>query len=266
MSQIIRRLEHRVGVQLLHRTTRRVSPTQTGERLLARLDRAFKEISAATAELFDEMDEPAGVVRIVIPRVAYEDLIDPVLQELHAACPRVTLDIRLDDAFTDIVSEGVDIGFRLGEYVSEETVAFPVSPQLRQIAVAAPSYMAKCEAPSHPRELVHHACLGWRQQPGMQPYAWEFAKDGEQVAVAVGGPLILSDRGAAVRAAVRGLGIAMWVEHRVRHWIGRGELVPLLEDWSPSYDGFFAYYHRNRHTNAATRAVIAFLRSVAERR
>ncbi|WP_338664695.1 LysR family transcriptional regulator [Pararoseomonas sp. SCSIO 73927] len=262
MSQIVRRLEDRVGVQLFHRTTRRVSPTEMGERLLTRLNRAFEEIDAAAAEIRGGSGAPVGVVRMVVPRVAYEDLIEPQLVALHAALPRVTLDIRVEDAFSDIVGEGVDIGVRLGEFVSEETVAFPLGPQLRQIAVAAPSYLATCEAPAHPRDLARHRCIGWRQQTGAAPYRWEFAKNGEQIAVAVDGPLILSDRGAAARAAVRGLGIALWVEHRLRPWIEARQLIPLLEDWSPPYDGFFAYYHRNRHTSAATRAVVAFLRKV----
>ncbi len=265
MSQIIRRLEDRLGVQLLHRTTRRVSPTEAGVRLLARLDRAFEEIEAGLAELSDGCGSPSGMVRLVAPRVAYEDLIEPVLADLHAVHPRVVLDVRLDDAFADIAGEGVDIGVRLGEFVSEETVAFPLGPPLRQLAVASPGYLAAHDAPVHPRDLARHRCIGWRQQPDAAPYHWEFARDGEQVAVAVDGPLILNDRSAAARAAVQGLGVAMWVEHRLRPWIDRGELVPLLEDWSPPYDGFFAYYHRSRHTSAATRAVIAFLRGKADR-
>ena len=264
MSQIVRRLEDRVGVQLLHRTTRRVSPTEMGERLLARLNRAFEEIEAASAELSDGGDTPTGVVRMVVPRVAYEDLVEPRLAAFSTAHPRITLDIRIDDAFIDIVGEGVDIGVRLGEFVSQETVAFPLGPQLRQIAVAAPAYLATHGAPAHPRDLARHQCIGWRQQTGTAPYHWEFAKDGEFVAVAVDGPLILNDRGAAARAAVQGLGIALWVEHRLRPCIDSGELVSLLEDLSPPYDGFFAYYHRNRHTSAATRALITFLRTVSE--
>lgn len=137
MSQIVRRLEDRVGVQLPHRTTRRVSPTETGERQLARLNRALEEIEAASAELSDGGNTPAGIVRMVVPRVAYEDLVEPRLAAFSAAHPRITLDIRIDDAFIDIVGEGVDIGVRLGEFVSQETVAFPLGPQLRQIAVAA---------------------------------------------------------------------------------------------------------------------------------
>jgi DNA-binding transcriptional LysR family regulator len=265
MSQIIKRLEDQIGVQLLHRTTRSVSPTDQGERLLTRLTLAFEEIEAATQELADRRDSPAGVVRMVVPRVAYADLIEPMLPRFHAAYPDITLDLDLNDAFADIVGEGYDLGLRLGEYVNPETVAFAIGPSLRQIAVASPSYLAVHGTPEHPRELTGHMCISWRQNPNAAPYAWEFGKGAEQISVSVQGPLIFNDRHAAARAAVDGLGIALWVDHRLHDWIERGDLVPLLADWSPHYPGFFVYYYRDRHISAATRAVIAFLRQEANR-
>lgn len=264
MSQVIKRLEDRVGVQLFHRTTRSVSPTVHGERLLARLNRAFEEIDAATQELADRRDRPRGTVKLVMPRVAYHDLLEPLLASFNVQYPDVTLDVHLDDAFADLVSGGYDLGFRLGEYVNPETVAFPVGPWLRQIAVASPSYVAAHGIPRHPRDLTEHSCINWRQSVGETPYHWEFSRGGERVAVAVQGPLILNDRGAAVRAAVDGIGIAMWVEHRLRHWIDTGQLIPLLEDWSPPYPGFYLYYYRDRHMSLATRAVVSFLRKTDE--
>lgn len=263
MSQIIRRLEARVGIQLFHRTTRSISTTEQGERLLARLRLAFQEIEIATEELSERRARPAGCVRIVIPRVAYDDLLAPVLSHLHSAYPEIDLEIRIDDAITNIVDSGYDIGFRLGEYINPETVAFPVGPALRQLPVAAPSYIAANGAPMHPRDLAGHRCINWRQHPDAPPYAWEFSKDGESISVAVRGPITVNDRAAAMRAAVDGIGISMWVEHRLRPLIERGTLIPLLEDWSPWYDGFFAYYYRDRHTNPATRAIVGFLRDHA---
>jgi DNA-binding transcriptional LysR family regulator len=162
-----------------------------------------------------------------------------------------------------VVAEGYDIGIRLGEYVSPTTVAFPIGPPLRQIAVASPDYITKHGRVTHPRDLTQHQCINWRQQPSSPPYVWEFAKGAEQVAVAVNGPLWINDRAVAVNAAVAGLGIALWVEHRLKPLILSGVLRPLLEDWSAPYPGFYAYYYRDRHMNAATRAVIGFMRARA---
>jgi DNA-binding transcriptional LysR family regulator len=190
--------------------------------------------------------------------------MQPTLAGLHAAFPDVVLDVTLDDAFVDIAGEGYDIGLRLGEYVNPETVAFAFGPALRQIAVASPAYLTAHGTPRHPRDLPRHRCIDWRQHPRDAPYAWEFVRDGEEISVAVSGPLTVSDREAAVRAATKGLGIALWVEHRLREWIDRGELVPLLPDWSPPYPGFFLYYYRDRHIRTTTRAVIDFFRESAK--
>jgi len=263
MSQMIKRLEEQVGTQLFHRTTRSVSPTDQGERLLVRLKRAFEEFEAATQELAERRDSPVGTVRMLMPRVAYGDLVEPVLARFHAAFPDITLDLDLNDAFTDIVGGGYDLGLRLGEYVNPETVAFAVGPTLRQIAVASPSYIKSYGVPHHPRELTHHRCINWRQDTHEAPYAWEFGKGTEQISVTVDGPLVFNDRYAAARAAAAGLGIALWVEHRLAEWIARGELVPLLEDWSEPYPGFFLYYYRDRHMSAATKAVVKFFREEA---
>jgi DNA-binding transcriptional LysR family regulator len=260
MSQIIRRLEARVGIQLFRRTTRSVSLTEEGERLLERLRRAFSEIESATHELDEHRSKPAGIVRVVVPRVAYRDLVEPLLPQFHASYPEVALDIHVNDEMTDIVSKGYDIGLRLGEYINPETVAFRVGPPLRQIAVASPAYISRHGAPRHPRELARHQCINWRQNPGDQPYAWEFAKKKARITVNVRGPLTLNDRELAAHAARGGLGIALWVEHRLRGWIQSGELVPVLEDWSPPYPGFHAYYYRDRHLSSATRAFLTMLR------
>ncbi|WP_413723363.1 LysR substrate-binding domain-containing protein [Sodalis sp. RH24] len=261
MSQIIRRLEERTGVQLFHRTTRSVSTTDQGAQLLARLSLAFQEIEAATRELSWQREHPVGNVRLVMPRVAWNDLIAPRLATFHTSYPEITLEVRLDDAWIDIVSEGYDIGFRLGEYIHPETVAFPVGPALRQIPVASPDYLAANGTPEHPRDLARHRCINWRQQPDASPYNWEFSKGSEKITLAVQGPLTINDRRAAVRAATEGLGIAMWVEHHLQEEIDSGKLVPLLQEWCPVYQGFWAYYYRDKHISAATRAVLDFLRS-----
>lgn len=260
MSAMIRRLEARVGVQLLHRTTRSMSLTNQGSVLKSRLQGAFDEIDAATQDLLEHRHSPEGTVRIVISRDAYDDVIAPSLPDLHAAFPQILLDIHLEEVCVDIVSERYDLGFRLGEYLHPDTVAVPVGPDLRQLAVASPSYAAEHGLPSHPQELTHHACLNWRKQADGEPYAWEFEKDGNPLSIAVHGPMIFNDRSAAVRAAMDGIGIAMWLEHRLRPMIDDGLLVPVLEEWAPRNRGVFAYYYRNRHMSPATRAVVEFLR------
>ncbi|MFC6486525.1 LysR substrate-binding domain-containing protein [Nitratireductor sp. GCM10026969] len=168
---------------------RSISTTEEGDRLLVRLRHAFAEIAAATEELDERRARPTGIVKIIMPRIAYRDLMELLLPNFHAAYPDVVLEIHLDDAITDIVSEGYDIGLRLGEYLNPETVAFPVGPTLRQIAVASPAYVAAHGTPSHPRDLANHLCINWRPHRGDAPYAWEFSKDDEQIIVAVRGPL-----------------------------------------------------------------------------
>ena len=261
MSQIIRRLEARTGTQLFRRTTRRVSTTEDGERLLVRLRRAFEEIEAGMRELEERRATPAGTVRVVAPRVAYRDILEPLLPAFCQSFPDVTLDIRVNEALADLVGEGFDVGLRLGEYLEPETIAFPVGPSLRQIAFASPAYIAAHGTPVHPRDLIGHCCIGWRSKVDEQPYVWEFAKDGEEIRVAVRGALVLNERELAADAALRGLGIALWVEHRICDWIQEGRIVPLLEDWCPSYPGFYAYYYRDRHMSSATRALVSALRA-----
>ena len=261
MSQIIRRLEARTGTQLFRRTTRRLSTTEDGERLLARLRRAFEEIEAGMRELEERRATPAGMVRVVAPRVAYRDILEPLLPAFCQSFPDVTLDIRVNEALADLVGAGFDVGLRLGEYLEPETIAFPVGPSLRQIAFASPAYIAAHGTPVHPRDLIGHCCIGWRSKVDEQPYVWEFAKDGEEIRVAVRGALVLNERELAADAALRGLGIALWVEHRICDWIQEGRIVPLLEDWCPSYPGFYAYYYRDRHMSSATRALVSALRA-----
>jgi DNA-binding transcriptional LysR family regulator len=260
MSQIIRRLERRLGVQLIRRTTRSISLTDAGERFFTRLRAAFSEFDAAASELDERRKTPAGTVRVIVPRVAYTDVIEPLLPAFHRSYPDVMLDIRIDERIANIVSDGYDVGVRLGEYLAKDTVAFPVGPRLRQIAVASPEYVARHGCPEHPHDLIHHTCINWRQSAQGPVYDWEFEKDGSRVTVSVRGPLILSDRDMAVRAARNGIGIALWVEHRLRPLIEAVELVPMLEDWSPGYPGFHAYYYRDQHMSPATRAFLDMLR------
>ena len=260
MSQTIRTLERRLGVRLLHRTTRSVSLTDAGKQLLTRVQPALQELDAATREIEDLKQRPSGTLRIVTPRIAYVDHLQPVLDGFHQAYPEVTLDITISDAITDIVAHGYDLGIRLGELLEEEVVAVRLSGPLRQLAVASPAYLAAHGTPTHPEELHCHNCINWRQDASPTLYHWEFEKDGQQLTVAVRGTLTLNDRELAVAAAVQGLGIAFWAEHRVRPFLASGKLIALLEHWSPPFPGFFAYYRKQRFMPLSLKVLLDILR------
>ena len=179
LSQTIRSLERRLGLQLLHRTTRSVSLTDAGTRLLARLQPAFQELDAATREIEALKQQPSGTLRIVTPRIAYVDHMQPILADFQQAYPEVVLDITISDSITDIVAHGYDLGIRLGELLEDEVVAVRLGGQLRQIAVASPEYLARHGVPTQPEDLHRHICINWRQDGSLTLYRWEFEKDGQ---------------------------------------------------------------------------------------
>lgn len=220
-----------------------------------------EEIDLATQELATRRSTPAGTVRIAIYRLAYDQLIAPLLHDLCSTYPQIELDIRLEDSRVNLVADGFDIGFRIGEHIDPDTVAFPVGPPLRQIAVASPAYLEAFGIPEHPRDLVHHRCINWRENPDDPKYAWEFSRNGEGFAMSVPGPLTINDTSAGIRAALDGIGIATSVDYRVRPFLEDGSLISVLDDWLPPYAGIFAYYYRNKHMSPATRAVISLLRA-----
>jgi DNA-binding transcriptional LysR family regulator len=261
ISQIIRNLEERLGVRLLNRTTRSVSLTDAGAHLLARINPAFTELEFALDELAELRDTPSGVLRVVTPRLPYIDHLGPLLVQFERAYPKVILDITVDDSVTDVAAGGHDLGIRLGELLEQDVVAFKIGGKLRQIACASPNYIAQNGAPKHPRDLQKHRCISWRQPGSIAPYAWEFRKGREQLAVSVTGPLILNDRSLTLESAAQGIGIAFWVEHRILPYIEAGTLVPLLEDWCPSFPGFFAYYRKHPVMPITLRTFVDFLRS-----
>lgn len=259
VSQVLRELEARLGLRLLNRTTRSVSPTNAGSRLLERLQPLLGEFDKVLTELDDLRCTPVGTVKMSIPRIAYVDLLEPLLGGFHASYPNVVLDVAIDDGLSDLIAKGFDIGVRLGEFLEDSVVAYPLGPSLRQIPVASPAYLAAYGTPSHPRELRTHHCINWRQHGKTSLYEWEFARGEEKLSIAVKGPLIVNDRSLTVAAAMQGVGITMWAEHRLRPYIDSGALVPFLEEWCPSFPGFFAYVHKQRHMPLALRAVLDFL-------
>ncbi len=261
LSQTIRGLEDRVGTRLLNRTTRSVSLTEAGRALLDRIRPAVDELGAAIDQLRSADGRPAGTVRIHSFRSAAELFLTPMLARFARDYPEIIVDITLDDTVIDVVSGGFDAAIRLGEVIERDMVALRLGPELRQIAVASPAYLAEHGMPATPQDLLSHTCIRWRWPGHSAPYAWEFCEEGRWFTVAVSGPLIASNREFGINAAVNGVGIAFAVEQTVAAFIADGRLMPLLEPWSAPFPGFFLCYPQQRHMAPALRTFIDRLRS-----
>ncbi|WP_196485782.1 LysR substrate-binding domain-containing protein [Burkholderia anthina] len=260
LSQTIRSLEKRLGVRLFNRTTRSVSLTEAGERLFARMRPVFGEFDAALEEINSYRDRPAGTLRISAPQMAIIHLLQPILPAFQRKYPDVVLDLTSDESRDDIVAKGFDAGIRLGKYVDQDMFAVRLGPDVHQIAVASPEYLARCGSPKTPYELSEHRCINWRRtgQPGL--YSWEFARDGNWFSVAVKGSLIVNDCAVALQAAIDGLGITVWTREWMTEQLQSGQLVALLEEWSPPTPGFFLYHPSRVQMPAALRAFIDVIR------
>lgn len=265
LSETIRRLEDRVGIQLLNRTTRSVSPTPAGERLALRSDSAFKEIDAALREANATSGDVAGPVRVHAQRLGYQLFLQSLLPGFVRDFPRISVEVQIDDAGVDIVSERFDLGIRLGELLDQDVIAFALQPPIRQIAVAAPAYLDRHGVPDHPRELRNHLCLVFRWPGHAALYNWEFYENGSWFSVPVSGPLTFNDQRAALDAAIAGAGIAFWVESEAKPHIDSGRLIPLLTTYSEVFPGFALYYPRHRHRSAAVTTLIGAIRDAARR-
>lgn len=259
LSQTIRQLEERLGVRLLHRTTRSVAPTSVGERLYARFRPSVDELEAAVAEAVSTRERPAGTLRINAPRMAVTSLIAPRLARFHSDNPDVVLDITVDNALTDIVAGRFDAGIRLGEMLDKDMIAVRLSGDMELMAVASPDYLARHGTPEAPADLHRHACLNWRWPTDGSLYRWEFELDGSEIEVSVNGPLIANDVDLVLEAALQGLGIAYTSHERIAGWCEEGRLVRILERYSPRYPGVYLYYPSRRQQSRALRAFIECL-------
>jgi DNA-binding transcriptional LysR family regulator len=262
LSQLVRGFEERVGIQLLNRTTRSVALTEAGETLFQRVRPAVSELGAAIVQARHSRERPAGTVRIHAFRSAVERYLEPILSDFASRYPDVVLDITLDDAVVDIVAGGFDAALRIGEVIERDLIAVRLGPDLRQIAVATPDYIARHGTPEHPCDLVHHRCIRWRWSGHASPYAWEFFENGSWFSVTVDGPVIANDKALALRATLQGIGIGFPVEDTVRDHIAGGRLVPVLEAWSAPFPGMFLCYPQQRQMAPALRAFIDAVRGV----
>ncbi|TIN12012.1 LysR family transcriptional regulator [Mesorhizobium sp.] len=259
VSHAVSSLEARLGVRLLARSTRSVAPTEEGAQLLERLRPALSEIDLALESAVEARDRPAGNLRLTVPRTAAHLALTPRLGAFASAYPDIVLEIVIEDRFTDVVEGGFDAGVRLGESLQRDMIAVRIGPNLRGAVVGAPSYFATMPRPCHPHDLVGHRCIRFRFSSGIL-YRWEFEKDGEEIELAVQGPLILDEDHLIANAAADGAGLAFLFEDYVREALATGRLIRVLEDWCPPFDGFFAYYPSRRQMRPALRAFVDFFK------
>jgi DNA-binding transcriptional LysR family regulator len=259
LSHAIRRLEEQIGVRLLTRTTRSVSPTDAGEQLLAHLRPALADIRGTLTNLSGLQTKPVGRVRLLCPRLAAKAVLAPKLGRFALDYPDVELDITTDDSRVDLVSAGFDAGIQFGEYIAQDMVAVRVSPDLRPAIVAAPAYFESHATPTAPRDVLQHRCIGFRHR-GESKYRWEFDKGEQSLAISVSGSLLVDDLDLVIQAALDGAGLAWVAEDRVTQHLETGALVRVLEDWCPPFPGFFLYYPSRKQQPAALVALIEAFR------
>ena len=264
LSEAVRRLEERLGVRLLHRTTRSVTPTEAGQRLIERLAPALGEVEAALDVVNLFRDRPACTLRLNVPGSAARLVLPAILPGFLAAYPDIQVEIVAEDGFVDMVASGCDAGIRYDERLEQDMIAVPIGPRVQRFATAAaPAYLDAHGRPGHPRDLLNHACLRGRFTSGALTSPWEFERDGEIVRIEPQGPLIASVAGAAdllVDMAVAGSGIVSLFEDWLRPSIERGALQPVLPDWWQSFSGPLLYYSGRRLVPPPLRAFLDFIR------
>ena len=262
LSEAVRRLEARLGVRLLNRSTRSVAPTEAGARLLERLGPALSEVEAALDVVNGFRGRPAGTLRLNVPVSAVRLVLPAIVPPFLAAYPEICLDVVAEDGFVDVLAEGCDAGIRYDERLEQDMIAVPIGPRQQRFATAAaPSYLERCSRPVHPRDLLDHACLRG-QFASRAMTAWEYERDGEIVRVEPTGPLIVRVGAAtdlAVQAAIAGSGIINLFEDWLRPHLDSGELEPVLEPWWQRFSGPFLYYPGRRLLPAPLRAFVDFI-------
>lgn len=260
LSHTVRRLETRLGVRLLTRTTRSVAPTDAGERLLGTLRPALASIGAQLASLGDLRDRPAGTIRITTGDHAAHTVLWPALARILPDYPDIQVELSVDSGLSDIVSERFDAGVRLGEALAKDMIAVRIGPDLRMVVVASPDYLARAGVPRTPQDLSAHRCINRRLLSAGSLYAWELEKDGRELRVRVDGQLVFNNSDMILRAAVAGFGLAFVMEDEAADAIADGRLVTVLDDWCHPFAGYHLYYTSRRQPSAAFAIVVDALR------
>jgi len=260
LSHTIKGLEARLDLRLLTRTTRSVSPTEAGERLLVTVGHHFEEIEAGLEALSELREKPAGSIRITASDHAADTILLPKLATLLREYPDIKVEITVDNGLTDIVTQRYDVGVRLGEQVAKDMIAVRIGPDMQMAVVGAPSYFAKRSPPAKPQDLTDHNCINLRLPTRGGLYAWEFEKGTRQLKVRVDGQLIFNSTAQTGNAALAGLGLAYVPEDLVRPHLAKGRLRRVLEDWCPPFSGYHLYYPSRRQSSAAFVLLVDALR------
>lgn len=259
LSHAMRRLEAKLGLPLLTRTTRSVAPTQAGERLLETLRPALEDIEGQISALTELRERPAGNIRITTSAHAARTILWPAIDRLAASYPDISVELNIEAGFTDIVAERFDAGVRLGQRLEQDMIAMRIGPRLRMATVTAPAYLARHGKPMVPQDLADHTCINLRM-PNSSVYAWEYDQAGRELNVKVGGQLLFNDVDLIVEAALAGHGLAHLIEDRVQPFIADGSLIRVLEDWCDPFDGYYLYYPSRRQPSAAFGLLLEALR------
>jgi DNA-binding transcriptional LysR family regulator len=260
LSQTIRLLEVGLGVRLLTRTTRSVSPTEAGERLLRTVEPRFEEIDAELATIADLREKPAGTIRITATEYAIQSVLVPKLSKLLREYPDIKIEMVVNFGLTDIVAERYDAGVRSGEQVEKDMIAVRIGPNLRMAVAGAPSYFKNRSEPKKPQNLLGHNCINLRLPRHDNIYAWEFDKNGREVRVRVEGQLTFNATSQQINAALAGFGLVYAPEGMLQPYIARGRLRRVLEDWCQPYSGYHLFYPSRRQSSAAFSLVVDALR------
>ncbi|MEZ5866178.1 MAG: LysR family transcriptional regulator [Geminicoccaceae bacterium] len=260
LSAVVRRLEERLDVRLLTRTTRSVTPTEAGQQLADTLRPAFDDIEARLASLDEMRSRPAGTIRLTTSRSPALGILMPVVSRLMAEYPDVSIEITVDQRLIDIAREGYDAGVRLGEQIDKDMVAVRIGPHLSMIVAAVPKYFEMHPIPRTPHDLTEHVCINLRLPTLGGLYAWEFEKDGRPVNVRVEGQFTCNDADVVVSAALQGRGLACLPSDYLETYVRDGRLVRVLEDWCPPFPGYHLYYPSRRQVSPAFRLLIDGLR------
>ena len=260
LSHTVKALEKRLDVRLLHRTTRSISPTQAGEQLLQSLAPKFEEIDFQLDLINDLKDKPAGTIRINAAEHAINYVLWPKLRKILWEYPDITIEISINYGFVDIVSERFDAGVRLGESLNKDMIGVPISPPMQMAVVGSPAYFDKWGVPQNPADLVDHNCINIRLPTMGGLYAWEFKKGDKVMNVNVTGQAIFNNSSSRLVAALDGVGLAFLPSDMADEYLKRGELVRVLEDWCPSFDGYYLYYPNRQLSSPAFKIVVDSLR------
>ncbi|WP_225737643.1 LysR family transcriptional regulator [Dyella acidiphila] len=263
LSTAVRRLELKLGMRLLNRTTRSVAPTEAGARLIERLAPALAEMEAALDVLNGFRDKPAGTLKLNVPAGVARIVLPPLLAAFMKRYPDIRVEVVVEDSFVDLLAAGCDAGIRYDERLEQDMIAIPIGPRLQRFATAAaPAYLDAHGRPQHPRDLLSHACLRGQFASGAIP-PWEFERDDELIRIDPSGPLLVRLGAAvdlAVSAAVAGLGVIHLYEDMLRPHLDSGALEPLLQEWWQNFSGPFLYYPGHRHLPAPLRAFVDFVK------